>query len=220
MAELALPIDRRPRWRCLLLWTSPVSRPLVTALARAGIEVFVTVDAASCLNRLRFAAWDVCIIDSAIPDAKYVKKRVRAEQLGVEVRLIHRFAERPADLADQILAALDRRGAGPTRGSAIAVGDLLIDPTRHDACFAGRALDLPRAEFRLLYLLASHQGPVHRNELALQLGAEFGDTGSRRIDLLVCRVRRKLIEHTGREFIATVRSYGYVFEGEEATQAS
>jgi hypothetical protein len=64
--------------------------------------VFVTVDAASCLNRLRFAAWDVCIIDSAIPDAKYVKKRVRAEQLGVEVRLIHRFAERPADLADQI----------------------------------------------------------------------------------------------------------------------
>jgi DNA-binding response OmpR family regulator len=69
-------------------------------------------------------------------------------------------------------------------------------------------------------LLASHQGPVHRNELALQLGAEFSDTGSRRIDLLVCRVRRKLIEHTGREFIATVRSYGYVFEGEEATQAS
>jgi DNA-binding winged helix-turn-helix (wHTH) protein len=172
MAELALPIDRRPRWRCLLLWTSHVSRPLVTALARAGIEVFVTVDAESCLNRLRFAAWDVCIIDSAIPDA------------------------------------------------AIAVGDLLIDPARHDACFAGRALDLPRAEFRLLYLLASHQGPVHRDELALQLGAEFGDTGSRRIDLLVCRVRRKLMEHTGREFIATERGYGYVFEGEEATQVS
>jgi hypothetical protein len=213
LVELALPLDRRPRWRCLLLRTSPVSRALVAALGRAGIDVFVTVDAASCLNRLRFADWDVCIIDSAIADAKYVEQRVQAERLGVRVRRIRGVGERPADLADQILAALDERGAGPRRGAAIAFGDLMIDPARHDAFFAGRALDLPRAEFRILYLLASHQGPIHRSELALQLGAESTDSGSRRIDLLVCRVRRKLVQHTGREFIATVRSYGYAFEG-------
>ncbi len=48
----------------------------------------------------------------------------------------------------------------------ISIGDLAIDPDRHDAFIGGRALNLSATEFRLLYVMASNCGTTLTEEQA------------------------------------------------------
>lgn len=112
----------------------------------------------------------------------------------------------PRRLAAQ-LGALARR-----RGTAGAVDDLALDPTRRRAIVAGHPLDLTDAEFELLAVLFRRRGCViSRDELSLALRGRPHDAGDRSLDLRVTRLRRKLGDDTqAPRWIRSVRGEGYV----------
>lgn len=108
------------------------------------------------------------------------------------------------------LKAVLRRGA-PRNGSGklrIELGDVVLDRERHEVSVGGKIVPFTRAEFRLLWTLASHPGRVYtRDDLVEKITG--GDTLiiDRNVDVHVSSIRKKL----GRDvdLIGTVRGVGY-----------
>ena len=91
------------------------------------------------------------------------------------------------------------------------VGGLEIDSRRGAALLHGRDAGLTPLEFRLLTALAADYGEVvPREEISLAVWGEPLRPGSRSVDVLVRRLRRKVDESGGEfTFIQTVTGEGY-----------
>jgi len=85
-------------------------------------------------------------------------------------------------------------------------GWLLISPS-------GYSIELTAREYQLIYLLCLKQGEiVNKHFLAEKLLGKFNQNGSRRMNLLVGRLRNKCLTHLGMELpIKTVHAIGYSF---------
>lgn len=93
--------------------------------------------------------------------------------------------------------------------AAIRVHDLVID--RHKVLvFKGdKAIELPRKEFEIIWLLASKPGRVFtREEIFDKIWGSDVIVGNRTIDVHI----RKLRERLGEEYIKTMKGIGYKFE--------
>jgi DNA-binding response OmpR family regulator len=92
-------------------------------------------------------------------------------------------------------------------GKVLVHGPLWIDPTARTVTLAGRAVELTRKEFDVLYLLAAHPDTVILRERLIR--QVWGDSWSRRtLDTHVSSVRSKLGAST---WIITVRGVGFRF---------
>jgi two-component system response regulator RegX3 len=97
---------------------------------------------------------------------------------------------------------------------AYAVGDVLLDPDRHEVVIRGDHVSLPLKEFELLELLLANAGRVlTRDTLISRIwGADYvGDTKT--LDVHVKRLRSKVEDdpsHPSR--IVTIRGLGYKYE--------
>lgn len=94
------------------------------------------------------------------------------------------------------------------RKSVIRVGDLMIDPERFRVEGQGKALDLTRIQFTLLYAMASRPGHIFTRSQLRGIIAELGgnpDDGS--IKSHIHHLRRRL-GSAGKQ-ISTVRGVGY-----------
>lgn len=111
-----------------------------------------------------------------------------------------------------------RRSAGDTPSpisadeGEIAVGDLVIAPSRCTASFAGRPLRLTPKQFALLGVLASEPGRVFSE--AEILAAAWPDSpyaDARDIKQYIYLLRRRLsdVRSDGRDVIVTVPGFGY-----------
>ncbi|HEY9067410.1 MAG TPA: winged helix-turn-helix domain-containing protein [Burkholderiaceae bacterium] len=98
------------------------------------------------------------------------------------------------------------------RATDVRVGPLSLDVRHSHAFVDGRMLQLTRGEFALLLALASEAGkPVHRETLAASVQVSASHARRRSVDMLVCRVRRKLRELAGDALeLQTVYGRGYL----------
>ncbi len=108
--------------------------------------------------------------------------------------------------------AVDAPSREPVGGGEIAVGDLVIVPSRCTATFAGRPLCLTPKQFALLGVLASDPGRVFSE--AEILAAAWPDSAyadARDIKQYIYLLRRRLsdIRSDGRDVIVTVPGFGY-----------
>jgi len=88
---------------------------------------------------------------------------------------------------------------------------LVLDFSAHQATTGGRSLDLTSAEWKILAFLAENGGQVFSRERLLGACLDYSAEGSERtIDTHIKNLRAKL--GTG-EWIATVRGFGYRFDG-------
>ncbi|MFZ2360498.1 MAG: winged helix-turn-helix domain-containing protein, partial [Anaerolineae bacterium] len=107
--------------------------------------------------------------------------------------------------------------AGPADPSALAVGDLVIDPAAHMVTVAGRPVALTAREFDLLHALALEAGKVLSIDdlLARVWGAEY--SGEPQAVYVHVRWLREKIEtdpnHPTR--IVNVRGVGYKLASQE-----
>lgn len=101
-------------------------------------------------------------------------------------------------------------------GSAIAIGDLLIDPGRRVVQLGAEFIDLTTAEFEMLWLLAQRAGKVlSRKEIFEALNGFPYDGLDRSVDLRISRLRRKLgDDSTKPERIKSIRGTGYLLSAE------
>jgi two-component system OmpR family response regulator len=135
-----------------------------------------------------------------------VEDRVRGLDVGADDYLTKPFA------FDELLArlrALIRRGA-EARPTVLAVGDLSLDPARHEVHRADQPIELTGKEFALLEFFMRHAGDVLSRTSLTEHIWDFAHEGdSNVIDVHVRNLRTKIDRPFGRASLETVRRVGY-----------
>lgn len=132
----------------------------------------------------------------------YVTKPYRLRELVARMRAVLRRS--PADDAALVRSE-----------EAVEVGDVIVDPARHEVRVRGEEVRLPLKEFELLVLLMENAGRVlPRDTLISRVwGADYvGDTKT--LDVHVKRLRSKIeADPANPVHLVTVRGLGYKLEG-------
>ena len=130
----------------------------------------------------------------------YVTKPYRLRELVARMRAVLRRA--PRDVAD----------AQP--GGVLVVGDVTLDPERHEVTIRGEKVSLPLKEFELLEQFLGNPGRVLTRETLIDRvwGPHYvGDTKT--LDVHVKRLRAKVEEQpSAPKRITTIRGLGYKYE--------
>ena len=96
------------------------------------------------------------------------------------------------------------------RDEVFRVGGITIDLKNVLVTVDGEPMDFRLREFELLVALAAKPGRLRtRKELASKIWGDADARSSRTIDVHVRRVRSKLAERTGHDYVRTVRGFGY-----------
>ncbi len=119
----------------------------------------------------------------------------------------------PKELVARVQALLRRASKPPASKSMIRVGEILLDPERHEVTEGRRRIDLTMTEFRILRYLMENAGRLCPRSDILEgaLGAS-GDAVTRAIDVHILSLRRKL--GSAGSAIETVRNGGYRLRAE------
>ena len=129
----------------------------------------------------------------------YVSKPYRLRELVARMRAALRRAPLPAPVA--------------LRG-VLQVGDVCLDPERHEVFVRGERVSLPLKEFELLEVLLENAGRVLTRDLLIDRvwGSDYvGDTKT--LDVHIKRLRAKVeVDPSKPERIVTIRGLGYKFE--------
>jgi two-component system, OmpR family, alkaline phosphatase synthesis response regulator PhoP len=117
---------------------------------------------------------------------------------------------KPRVLISRIQALLRRANrSNDSDVQEIRLHDLVIDKNKVLVFRADSAIELPRKEFEILWLLASKPGRVFtREEIFDKIWGNDVIVGNRTIDVHI----RKLRERLGEEYIKTVKGIGYKFD--------
>ncbi|MGH1490827.1 MAG: response regulator [Acidimicrobiales bacterium] len=151
----------------------------------------------------------------------YVTKPYRIRELVARMRAVTRRT-RVLDPTPDVSTALPESSASVENESAqqddghstVEVGDVWIDPARHEVGVRGRNIDLPLKEFGLLNYLMTNAGRVLTRDMLIDRvwGADYvGDTKT--LDVHIKRLRSK-IEHepSNPTRIVTIRGLGYKYQ--------
>ncbi len=116
---------------------------------------------------------------------------------------------KPKVLTSKVKALLRRFRAGEAKGAdTLNVSGLHINRDEYKVLKGEEEIMLPRKEFELLYLLASHPGRVYKRvEIMEKIWGNEVVVGDRTIDVHI----RKLREKIGDEKIQTIKGVGYKF---------
>ncbi len=110
------------------------------------------------------------------------------------------------------------RGGGAPVCTTLRHGDVEVDCAARRAIVSGTALDLTECEFALLVHFAHRPNRlITRAELLAKVWSTPSHSGSNLVDVVVCRLRRRLGAH-GR-MIETVRGLGYRFRAPDCQRS-
>ena len=132
--------------------------------------------------------------------------RVQGLDSGADDYLVKPFEI--AELRARLRALLRREST--SKGGALQVGDLSLDPAGHNVERAGQAIELTTREFALLEYLMRHAGHLVTREMAEQhLWSDEHLVASNVVDVYILRLRRKIDDPFGTKLLETVRGLGY-----------
>jgi two-component system OmpR family response regulator len=132
--------------------------------------------------------------------------RVRGLDVGADDYLTKPFEF--DELSARIRSLIRRGDAG--RPAVLDVGDLRLDPSRHEAWRGTEALDLTAKEFALLEFLMRHAGEVvSRTAVIDHVWDAAYESDSNLVDVHVRHLRLKIDVPFDRRSIETVRGVGY-----------
>ena len=213
-----------------------ISSLIARFLGEQGYNVVTANDAADARGKLKSLAFDLLVLDIMMPGENgleltaslrndndvpillltartEVEDRIAGFESGADDYLTKPFE--PKELVLRIQSILKRARVGtqaaPQR-RVLRFGELLFDLERRRLFRGEEPLYLTEAETELFAKLAERAGDaVSREELSSQQAGEGEDaSGSRQVDVLVTRLRRK-IEADPRfpRYLQTVRGRGY-----------
>jgi two-component system OmpR family response regulator len=173
------------------------------------------VDGFEVCDRIRAAGVWAPVLMLTARDA--VEDRVRGLDAGADDYLTKPFSF-PELFAR--LRALVRRG--PTeRPSILTVGDLVLDPARHEVGRGGEPLELTAKEFALLEYFMRHGGEALSRSHLIEHVWDFAYEGdSNIVDVFVRSLRDKIDRPFGRASLETVRGVGYRLRDDTLASAS
>jgi two-component system, OmpR family, response regulator RegX3 len=203
------------------------------SLRGEGFDVDAASDGEAGLRAALAGDYDVVILDLMLPkmSGTEVCRRLRSESAVPIIMLTAKGAEldrvlgleigaddyvtKPfsmAELIGRIRAILRRRQldrSGAT--SMLRVGDLELDPIRHEVKIGGEPKRLTPSEFKLLLLLAQDPGRVFsRREIMQHLWDSSYVGDQRACDIHISNLRQKIEDDPGNPArVETVRGVGY-----------
>jgi len=137
----------------------------------------------------------------------YMAKPYSLRELTARIKAVLRRTSRQAAGGAETIAGADSSEAPIRRGA------LLIDSARYQVELDGRAVELTRTEFMLLWQLAKHPGRVYTRAHLMEsaLGGDYLGF-ERTIDSHIRNLRRKLeVDPAEPQYVITVYGVGYKF---------
>jgi len=212
---------------------------LTVGLAREGFRVQVARDGAQALDLFDAVRPDIVLLDVMLPKVSGIDvcRAIRAKSkvpiimvtakaseidtvVGLEVGADD-YVSKPYRLRELVarMRAVLRRApllevAVDASSEVLEVGDVTLDPSRHEVVIRGDDVSLPLKEFELLHLLLENAGRVLSRDLLIDRvwGHDYvGDTKT--LDVHVKRLRAKVeADPTNPTRIVTIRGLGYKYE--------
>jgi len=216
------------------------SEALTIGLEREGFRVSIAADGASALARFDELAPDLVLLDLMLPfvSGLDVCREIRLKSqvpiimvtaktseidtvVGLEVGADDYVTKpyRLRELVARMHAVLRRFDGRPDDAVAvesrpIVVGELSVDPQRHEVRVKGEIVMMPLKEFELLTLLMENAGRVLTRDTLIDRvwGSDYvGDTKT--LDVHIKRIRAKIEEDPRNPTrIVTIRGLGYKFD--------
>jgi two-component system response regulator RegX3 len=213
---------------------------LTVGLAREGFRVQVARDGAQALELFDAVRPDLVLLDVMLPKVsgidvcREIRSRSRVPIImvtakgseidtvvGLEVGADDYVAKpyRLRELVARMRAVLRRSpegvgSAAERSADVLEVGDVTLDPLRHEVVIRGGEVALPLKEFELLHLLLDNAGRVLSRDVLIDRvwGHDYvGDTKT--LDVHVKRLRAKVEDDPSNPTrIVTIRGLGYKYE--------
>jgi two-component system response regulator RegX3 len=211
---------------------------LTVGLRREGFRVQVARDGAQALDLFDAIDPDLVLLDVMLPKVsgidvcRLLRKRsqvpiIMVTAKGAEIDTVvglevgaDDYVTKPYRLRELVarMRAVLRRApqsrADETDGDVLEVGDVTLDPERHEVIIRGHDVQLPLKEFELLELLLVNAGRVLTRETLIDRvwGSDYvGDTKT--LDVHIKRLRSKVEDDpSSPSRIVTIRGLGYKFE--------
>ena len=210
---------------------------LTVGLRREGFRVRVARDGVQALQQFDLVQPDLVLLDVMLPliSGVDVCREIRSRSkvpiimvtaktseidtvVGLEVGADDYVSKpyRLRELVARMRAALRRApppGVTASPGT-LEVGDVGLDPERHEVFVRGQPVTLPLKEFELLALLLENAGRVLTRDVLIDRvwGADYvGDTKT--LDVHIKRLRAKVeVDPSKPRSIVTIRGLGYKFD--------
>ncbi len=212
---------------------------LTVGLKREGFRVQVARDGAEALDVFDAVRPDLVLLDVMLPKVsgidvcRELRRRsnvpiIMVTAKGSEIDTVvglevgaDDYVTKPYRLRELVarMRAVLRRRAGEAPepvlgGDALEVGDVALDPERHEVVIRGDAVSLPLKEFELLEILLANAGRVLPRDTLIDRvwGSDYvGDTKT--LDVHVKRLRAKVEpDPSSPTRIVTIRGLGYKYE--------
>ncbi len=211
---------------------------LRVGLEREEFVVDVARDGREALDRFAASPPDIVLLDVMLPvlsgldvcreirtssDVPIIMVTAKGDEIDTVVGLefgADDYLAKPYRLRELVarMRALLRRRARQTRvhdgdGQPIEVGDVSVDPERHEVLVRGEHVELPLKEFDLLTLLMDNAGRVLPRDTLIDRvwGSDYvGDTKT--LDVHIKRLRAKVEpDPSAPTRILTIRGLGYKY---------
>jgi two-component system response regulator RegX3 len=212
---------------------------LTVGLKREGFRVQVARDGAEALDLFDAVRPDLVLLDVMLPKVSGIdvcRELRRRSQVpiimvtakGSEIDTVvglevgaDDYVTKPyrlRELVARMRAVLRRRSndvaTASSSGEALEVGDVRLDPERHEVEVRGLPVRLPLKEFELLEILLANAGRVLPRETLIDRvwGADYvGDTKT--LDVHIKRLRTKVEDDPSTPSrIVTIRGLGYKYD--------
>ena len=212
---------------------------LTVGLKREGFRVQVARDGAEALDLFDAVRPDLVLLDVMLPKVsgidvcRELRSRSKVPIImvtakGAEIDTVvglevgaddyvtkpYRLRELVARMRAVLRRAPAEAGPGDPGSEALAVGDVAVDPERHEVVIRGEQVSLPLKEFELLALLLDNAGRVLTRDVLIDRvwGHDYvGDTKT--LDVHVKRLRAKVEEDPSNPSrIITIRGLGYKYD--------
>lgn len=207
---------------------------VVFALRKEGMKPIPCKDGEEALRIVKERRPDLVLLDLMLPglDGIEVCRRLRASEETARIPIImvtakaeetdaviglgvgaDDYVRKPfglRELTARVRSLLRRNAEPPEAGQPIRLGELEVDPSRHEVRLRGKPILLTATEFRLLHHLARNPGRVYSRAQLLDkaVGTDV-IVIERNIDVHISALRRKLEDYGDR--LLTIRGVGYKF---------
>jgi two-component system response regulator RegX3 len=211
---------------------------LTVGLKREGFRVRVARDGVEALELFDLVQPDLVLLDVMLPRISGIDvcRAIRTRSTVPIIMVTARSSEidtvvglevgaddyvskpyRLRELVARMRAALRRAPRAeeqPPDPGTLEVGDVRLDPDRHEVFVRGQAVTMPLKEFELLATLLDNAGRVLTREVLIDRvwGADYvGDTKT--LDVHIKRLRAKVeVDPSKPNRIVTIRGLGYKFD--------
>ncbi|WP_336957941.1 response regulator transcription factor [Sphingobium aquiterrae] len=205
---------------------------LAKQLAAFGHRTTVVGDGRAAITAVTDQVYDAIILDRILPglDGVAVLERLRDAGVTVPILMLTALGQsankveglnagaddylvKPVDaneLNARLHALYRARHWKSDEGDMLRAGDIVISPQKVRAWRAGKPLDLPNIEFRLLTEFVRNAGAVLTRPMLLERVWQYDfEPTTNIVEAYIRRLRMKLTEHGGDDPIVTMRGVGY-----------